>query len=137
MDVITTLKVNNEKGELLHSVKMVFSDDIGYTLDEFITRYGEHVEEYLLNQIKPDKNDEGPVILRYHYLALMDKIEHKRDDGIIAEHDDGTIMYNLTSTNERVILHFGDIRMLSDDEVDENYKERRTTPTGANNARRR
>lgn len=122
MDVLVTLKINDTDGNLLHSERQIFSDDVGYTLDEFIEIYGEHVEEYLLNLIEPNEDDCGEVILRFRYLALCDEFENDEDDEddeepdtddeneLITKHDDGVIVYDMSLTNERIISRFGRIR---------------------------
>lgn len=124
MDVIATLKINNINGELLHMERQAVSDDMGYTLDEIISHYGKHIEEYLLNKVKLNENDCGEVILRYHYLVLDDEFESEYTgeqneaddeddddtDELITEYDDGVTMYDLKLTNERFIVRFGTIR---------------------------
>ncbi|MGN0812784.1 MAG: hypothetical protein ACI4MQ_04650 [Candidatus Coproplasma sp.] len=131
MDILVTLKINDLAGNLLHVKKQSFCDDMGYTLDEIIENYGEHIEEYLLSKIEFDENDCGEIILRYHYLALLDEFEDEEEededqdidqeeadgeeddtDGEelnVMEFEDGVAMYDLALTNERIILRFGNV----------------------------
>lgn len=132
MEFLATLKINDLHGNLLHVEKQVFNDDMGYTLDEIIENYGEHIEEYLLNKVNFDENDCGAVILRYHYLALLDDFEDEEeedadqdidqeedeDDGEelnVTEFEDGVAMYNLSLTNERIIIRFGRVQPEEDE----------------------
>lgn len=122
MEVLATLKINDLEGNLLHQARGVFSDDMGHTLDEFIDRYGEHIEEYLLNQIEPDEDDFGKIIIRLYYLALSDEFEDDDTDEpdetdseddeneLVTEYSDGVTMYDQSLTNEREVIHFGTIR---------------------------
>lgn len=131
MDVLITLKINDINGELLFKGRMAASDDVGYTLDEFIDHYGEHIEARLLEQFEPTEDDAGEVILRYSYLELLDEREDDDTDDedetddqsddedggeLITEYADGVTMYDLSLTNERIILRFGTIRMLDDED---------------------
>lgn len=129
MDVLITLKINDINGELLFKTRVAASDDVGYTLDEFITHYGEHIEASLREQFEPDEDDCGEVILRYSYLELCDEFDDEDgdeqdetddqnddEDGRIIEYADGVTMYDLSLTNERIFLRFGSIRMLDDED---------------------
>lgn len=129
MDVLATLKVNDINGNFLFKTSLVASDDVGYTLDEFIDHYGEHIEARLREQTEPNAEDCGEVILRYSYLELQDEYEGDEqddsddqsddtDDGgeLITEYDNGVIEYDLALTNKRIFLHFGTIKMLDDED---------------------
>lgn len=128
MDVLITLKINDINGELLFKECMAASDDVGYTLDEFIENYGEHIEARLLEQFEPSEDDCGEVILRFSYLELLDESEdddtddedddtddEDETDGLIIEYADGVTMYDLSLTNERIFLRFSTIKMLDDE----------------------
>lgn len=113
MDIIATLKINDAAGNLLHKEQQTFSDDMGYTLDEIIENYGDHIENYLIDRIDFNANDVGEVVLRFHYLALSDEIEDEdegdieEDETTYIEYEDGVEMYDMALTNERIVVRFG------------------------------